>query len=123
MAVDDDDTLHVAYYRTTGSSLKYATLVDGGSSWSIETVESTNNIGKFTSIALDSNGKPHITYRDVTNMNLRYAHKMGSSWVTTTIDSTSFSGTGTSLAIDSNDHLHVAYKTNKIGRASCRERV
>jgi alpha-tubulin suppressor-like RCC1 family protein len=112
MAVDDDDTLHVAYYRTTGSSLKYATLVDGGSSWSIETVESTNNIGKFTSIALDSNGKPHITYRDVTNMNLRYAHKMGSSWVTATIDSTSLSGTGTSLAIDSNDHLHVAYKTN-----------
>jgi alpha-tubulin suppressor-like RCC1 family protein len=112
MAVDDDDTLHVAYYRTTGSSLKYATLVDGGSSWSIETVESTNNIGKFTSIALDSNGKPHITYRDVTNTNLRYAHKMGSSWVTATIDSTSLSGTGTSLAIDSNDHLHVAYKTN-----------
>ncbi|MBT5122039.1 MAG: hypothetical protein HOM38_04860, partial [Euryarchaeota archaeon] len=112
MAVDDDDTLHVAYYRTTGSSLKYATLVDGGSSWSIETVESTNNIGKFTSIALDSNGKPHITYRDVTNTNLRYAHKMGSSWVTATIDSTSLSGSGTSLAIDSNDHLHVAYKTN-----------
>ena len=60
MAVDANDTLHVAYYSTYGSSLKYATLDDGSTTWSREIVESTNNVGKFTSIALDSHGKPHI---------------------------------------------------------------
>ena len=109
---DRNNTLHVAYYSYTGSCLKYATLEDGSTTWSREIVESTNDIGKFTSIALDSHGKPHITYRDTTNTQLRYAHKMGSSWETATIDSTSLSGSGTSLAIDSNDRLHVAYKTN-----------
>ena len=75
-------------------------------------VESTNDVGKYTSIALDSNGNPHITYYDDTNNDLRYTHKMGSSWTFTTLDSTAHTGKGTSLAIDSNDHLHVAYKTN-----------
>ena len=67
MAVDANDTLHVAYYSSSGSCLKYATLEDGSTTWSREIVESTNDIGKFTSIALDSHGKPHITYRDTTN--------------------------------------------------------
>ena len=112
MAVDANDRLHVAYYSSYDSCLKYATKDDGSSTWSREVVESAGVVGKFTSIALDSNGKPHITYRDTSNTNLKYAHKMGLSWVTATIDSTPLSGSGTSLAIDSNDHLHVAYKTN-----------
>ena len=112
MAVDANDTLHVAYYSGNGASLKYATLADGSTTWSREVVESTNDVGKYTSIALDSNGNPHITYYDDTNNDLRYTHKMGSSWTFTTPDSTAHTGKGTSLAIDSNDHLHVAYKTN-----------
>ena len=112
MAVDANDTLHVAYYSGNGASLKYATLADGSTTWSREVVESTNDVGKYTSIALDSNGNPHITYYDDTNNDLRYTHKMGSSWTFTTLDSTAHTGKGTSLAIDSNDHLHVAYKTN-----------
>ena len=112
MAVDANDTLHVAYYSANGASLKYATLADGSTTWSREVVESTNDVGKYTSIALDSNGNPHITYYDDTNNDLRYTHKMGSSWTFTTLDSTAHTGKGTSLAIDSNDHLHVAYKTN-----------
>ncbi|MEC7280042.1 MAG: FG-GAP-like repeat-containing protein, partial [Candidatus Thermoplasmatota archaeon] len=112
MAVDANDTLHVAYYSASGSCLKYATLEDGSTTWSREIVESTNDIGGYTSIALDSHGKPHITYLDDTNDDLRYTHKMGSSWVFTTLDSVGVSGKGTSLAVDSNDHLHVAYKTN-----------
>ena len=33
MAVDAEDRLHIAYYSTYGTSLKYATLEDGGSTW------------------------------------------------------------------------------------------
>ena len=102
----------MAYYSANGAALKYATLADGSTTWSREVVESTNDVGKYTSIALDSNGNPHITYFDDTNNDLRYTHKMGSSWTFTTLDSTAHTGKGTSLAIDSNDHLHVAYKTN-----------
>ncbi len=112
MAVDADDTLHVAYHAVSGTVLKYATLTDGSSTWSREVVESTNDVGTYTSLALDSNGNPHITYYDDTNDDLRYTHKMGSTWAFTTLDSVGDTGKGSSLAIDSNDHLHVAYKTN-----------
>jgi len=49
--------------------------------WSIETVDSTAAVGKYTSIALDSNGYPHISYFDLISYipfeelkgNLKYA--------------------------------------------------
>ncbi|MCD6119511.1 hypothetical protein J7K50_06685 [bacterium] len=42
--------------------------------WHIETVDSDGNVGKYTSIALDSGGYPHISYWDETNNALKYAY-------------------------------------------------
>ncbi len=41
--------------------------------WSIETVDSTDAVGKLTSMALDNNGHPHISYYDITNHDIKYA--------------------------------------------------
>ena len=82
-----------------------------GSSWSTPvSLDSTDNVGDDSSLAIDSNDNLHVTYSDYTNGNLEYMTYDGSSWSTpVSLDSTDDVGYQSSLAIDSNDHLHVTY--------------
>ncbi|HJM30639.1 MAG TPA: Ig domain-containing protein, partial [Candidatus Thalassarchaeaceae archaeon] len=114
IAIDSNDGLHVSYFKsTTSGSLKYAYKASGsnwGSSWSTTTVDNAG--GKYTSIAIDSNDKPHIVYRDGGSSNggdLAYAEKTSGSW---SVDSPLLAAGDvalTSIAIDSDDHIHIAY--------------
>jgi hypothetical protein len=47
--------------------------------WDIQTVDSEEDVGRCTSIALDSSNNPHISYLDWIE-NLKYARWTGSSW-------------------------------------------
>lgn len=42
------------------------------SEWSIEIVDSVGDVGKYNSIAIDSNNRPRISYFDDTNDDLKY---------------------------------------------------
>ena len=44
------------------------------SSWSTSAIDETGNVGKYTSIALDTSNNPHISYFDDTNDDLKYAY-------------------------------------------------
>jgi hypothetical protein len=79
--------------------------------WNIQTVDSANNVGYGTSLALDSFGNPHISYCDSTNDYLKYAKWNGSAWSTQIIDSllTDYS---TFLALDSFGNPHISYCSN-----------
>jgi hypothetical protein len=68
------------------------------STWSIITVDTTANVGSFSSIALDSIDCPHISYYDVTNGDLKYAKWTGSSWSIETVDADGIVGYWTSIA-------------------------
>lgn len=48
--------------------------------WDIQTVDFEEDVGQFTSLALDTLGFPHISYHDVTNENLKYAFLDEDGW-------------------------------------------
>ena len=74
IALDDTGNPHISYIYWSGISLaidlKYAQKKD--SSWNIETVDEGGDVRKWTSLALDSNGIPHISYYDYTEGALKY---------------------------------------------------
>ncbi len=76
---------------------------------STETVESANDVGKYSSIALDSNGYVHISYIDETNDDLRYCNNTQGSWTCDIVASYGTNFYESSIAIDSSDKLHIAY--------------
>jgi len=88
IAVGVDGRLHVVYHdgdeflntSGDGADLLYATL--NGGEWQIETVDSRGDVGKFPSLALDSAGRPHLTYLEWTAEHsaiVKYAFHDGSS--------------------------------------------
>ncbi len=119
LALDTDDHPHIAYYDDTDPNfnLKYAHY--DGFTWQIKTVDDIQDsmVGEFASLALDSNGYPHISYyvAPTPNHALKYAHYNGSTWLTETVDSSDDArydtGRYTSLALDETDHPHISYRS------------
>jgi hypothetical protein len=66
-------------------------------------------VGYDTSIALDSNDYPHISYYDSTNGDLKYARSTGSTWITETVDASGIVGKYTSMVLDRDDYPHISY--------------
>ncbi len=79
------------------------------SEWSIETVDSDGSIGLYSSIAIDSNNHPRISYFDDTNDDLKFAYWNGLSWQIETVDSDGSVGLYSSIAIDLSDNVHISH--------------
>jgi len=77
--------------------------------WNITKVDSAGEVGDHTSIALDSGDRPHISYYDEGNRDLKYAYYDGVNWVKETVDSTGNVGRDTAIALDSGDRPHISY--------------
>ena len=104
LEIDSNDVIHVSYWGRN-MDLKHATKSAVGGTWSDYTVDWGSITGEWTSIALDSNNKPWISYVSETWDRLELASKTGTSWTDEIVDSGG-SGqidNGTSIAIDSND--------------------
>jgi hypothetical protein len=77
--------------------------------WTTETVDSYGNVGSYTSLAIDKDGWPHISYYDVSSRDLKYAYKDDSGWHRLTVDATGVVGRWTSIVLDSLDYPHISY--------------
>jgi len=164
LALDNSDNPRISYYDKTNGDLKYASW--DGTKWVITTVDAskredtrqssfwgwgndhdsdymnyyhgTGKVGEYSSLALDSTGKPRISYYDETNRDLKYASWDGTKWVITTVDGTNYKkgtqkgcnwdwnhnraassfikvGEYSSLALDSSGNPRISYydETNK----------
>ena len=119
LALDARGNPHIAYYDKSliregeeANNLKYANK--SGSNWTCETVDSTGDVGKHTSLALDAKGDPHIAYSDNTkhtNRLLKYASKKGGNWTAEIVPTPpgSMGIMGCSLAVDAEGNPHIAY--------------
>ena len=110
IAVDPAGTPFISYMDASyklGFAYKY------GSSWGTENPVATSYYGYFTSLALDRNGRPHITSYDSDENEVEYTWlDRSGSWRTATVDSSASESTSyasTACAIDAQGRLHVSY--------------
>lgn len=112
----DGTKLRLAYREFTSNDVKYAECDSNcttAGNWTKVVVESTNTVGEYNSLVLDS-GKPRITYYDATNDDLHYAECNGTcttagNWTKIAVDTTNTVGTYGSLNLDGTK-LRAAYR-------------
>lgn len=123
----------MSYYDTTEGKLKVAHCFEKNCALfnSIVTPDAATNIGKYTSITLDSNGKPVVSYYDATNSALKVLHCGNAACSTgntiATPDSNGTVGQYTAVTVDSKNFPVVTYydatsgvlKVLHCGNASC----
>jgi hypothetical protein len=122
IALDSADRPHISYFGGTDVGLKYVRWT--GSSWDgldatpgPDMIDSVGNVGMYTSIAIDSNDRPSISYYDYTNGHLKFVRWTGSAWdgLDTTPGPDSIDaewknvGKYSCMALDSNDYPHISY--------------
>lgn len=108
IALDASGYPHISYSDRTNWDLRYAYKDAGG--WHIETesVDTADQVGLWTSIAL-KDGYPHISYYDQTNTALKYAYKDGSGWHVTTVDDQGSAGMYAAIDLDAAGNPHISY--------------
>ena len=89
LAVTNDVNTTMLTSETNGED-SFSVSARNAPSWSTPvSLDSTDDIGYQSSLAIDSNNNLHVTYLDWTNQNLEYMTYDGSSWSTPiTLDST-----------------------------------
>ncbi|MBN2080766.1 hypothetical protein JW859_01030 [bacterium] len=91
-----------------GTPSNYLTFYDTGN-WRIEIVDDTADCGRYASLELDDDGRPHISYFDWDNQDLKYAVRDHGSWNVATIASAASTGWFTSLALDQSNTPYISY--------------
>ncbi len=77
--------------------------------WVYEQVDTSELVGEYTSIALDENGDPHISYRDKQMGNLKHAWLDGDAWNFETVDDSGMVEEHTKMIIDDENIPHIWY--------------
>jgi hypothetical protein len=77
--------------------------------WTIETIDGDWGDFRFTSLALDPSGNPHISYQNCNDEGLRYATKNDTGWTIEVVDREERTGFWTSLELDNTSNPHIVY--------------
>lgn len=110
MAYDGVGTLHVAYYDTAATNLKYMTRSADGTWSPAVTADAAPAVGAQLALAVDSTGRPGIAYYDETNGDLKYARLAdGGNWDVRTVEFRGNTGLNPSLAFNRANQPLISY--------------
>ncbi len=108
--VDDFFVPWVGFYDETHKDLVLGKWNTVDVKWDHQAIAASGDMGRYVSLAIDSKGKPHMSYLDFDNKNLMYAYqKPDNSWEFELVDSFGDVGYFTSLALNSNDQPYISY--------------
>ncbi|HLA43466.1 MAG TPA: hypothetical protein VJZ27_08535 [Aggregatilineales bacterium] len=118
IALREDDSVGISYFNEPNEDLYFAERTPGSDgTWTLEPVDQEGDVGRYSALAFDSSGTPHITYYAADTGAVRHAWRDADGvWQIEDIDILENVVPGqlgarkiTSLDFDSNDVLHVMY--------------
>jgi hypothetical protein len=105
---------YTSFIDDSSCDLKYA--YQDSSGWHIETIDTGGDVGRHNSLALDTNGFPHISYADLSNELVKYAFKDGSGWHIESVDSGVYYSNDdvglTAIGLDVTGRPHIIYRND-----------
>ena len=124
IALDSQDRPHIVWFDSQTQDLKYALRDSGG--WTISTVDSAGDVGRYPSLTLDRDGNPVVSYYQTLSESsgvIKLARWDGSQWNTQRIDQLDdvfpgFFGArkNSSVILDADGNPIVAYSDESVVR-------
>jgi hypothetical protein len=105
----------LSFYGAVGTHMGLRLATFDNPNWSIELVAKEGEAGETSSVALDSDDHPHISYDGGLDEDLIYTYWDGSVWYTQAVDSEGDTGESSSIALDSHNHPHISYVNDTTG--------
>ena len=126
LAIDGADNPHITFYDDITDDLMYAVKENG--IWSISAIETDGDAGRFSSLELDAQDRPMVSYYkhlSGTTGVVKLAEWNGASWVLTTVDTlanvvVNDARTITSLELDDEGGVHLSYGDQKVVKYASR---
>ena len=112
VAIGPGDVVHVVYDHNATKRIKHAWL--DGTTWRIEEVNPAQE-GHNGTLAVDSQGRPHIAYHTPMGFVLRYAYWNGASFAIETVDSSGNTGHDPIIDLTSKDIPTIVYRDRTTG--------
>ncbi len=112
--VDSQGHVHISYIDSVNGLLKYA--VKQNESWNIEIADDSEFVGNFTSLALDKDGNPYISYtvdKSPNKPDLWLARKIGDKWTNELVDTEKVAGNYNSIVVDQEYNIYISYSAMK----------
>lgn len=106
LAVAGSGVSHISYKNLSTNALEYAYYSEDG--WSFEKVVDEIGGDYYSSLVLDRNERPWISYVSKNGYYLKYASRSTEGWSTEIIEEAGMI-TEQAMAIDSQDHYHLSY--------------